>query len=468
MAYINDGRPIYITYARNGNNPGWEHIADIKDKIATQFRQNNIDVYDDDGDLKTGDSITEFETEIGDSEFTILIFSDKYFRSPHCMYEFVQVLDAYNKGNKRKLVCIKSGDCNLKDNRYLDDLKKYWVEYGGERYKDELAGMALTPIQKEAKNNRYYVDYLKELYPFFSKCKYENAETLDIDALINDFKALFEAEYYLCLDNQKKGPYDLRTLKRKFKALPKTTLVWKKGMSDWAQADTIPELKSLFPVEPPPIPKFASSAKVIESVENHIITPDLHSAVDLGLSVLWADRNIGADNPWDYGGYFAWGETKPKPQFAWDNYKYANGNYDKLTKYCNKKEYGNNGFTDRNQILLPEDDAATANWHGEWRMPTIEEFEELRTNCKWDWTKNYNGKKGYIVSGNGNQIFLPAAGWRSDTLDGSGSYGVFWSSSLGLDYPTNARDLGFLSGDVGTGNYYRCDGLSVRAVRRKY
>ena len=210
--------------------------------------------------------------------------------------------------------------------------------------------------------------------------------------------------------------------------------------------------------------------RVIQTPQKPIYTSssDPHPAIDLGLSVLWADRNIGSDNPWDYGDYFAWGETKPKPRFDWDNYKYANGDYNKLTKYCNKKEYGNNGFTDRNQILLPEDDAATANWHGEWRMPTIEEFEELRTNCKWDWTKNYNGKKGYIVSGNGNQIFLPAAGWRSDTLDGSGSYGVFWSSSLGLDYPTNARDLGFLSGDVGTGNYYRCDGLSVRAVRRKY
>ena len=202
---------------------------------------------------------------------------------------------------------------------------------------------------------------------------------------------------------------------------------------------------------------------VIQTPQKPIYTSssDPHPAVDLGLSVLWADRNIGADNPWNYGGYFAWGETKPKPQFAWDNYKYANGNYDKLTKYCNKREYGNNGFTDRNQILLPEDDAATANWHGEWRMPTIEEFEELRKKCKWNWTENYNGEKGYIVSGNGNKIFLPAA-------FGAGSDGDFWSSSLDLDLPNDARYLDFIAGDVYTDNYgYRYYGLSGRAVRRK-
>ena len=242
--------------------------------------------------------------------------------------------------------------------------------------------------------------------------------------------------------------------------MSKDTLVCKPGMP-WTKAIDVPELSSAFPIVPPPIPKYASSAKVIESIENHIITSDPHPAVDLGLSVLWADRNIGADNPWDYGDYFAWGETKPKPRFDWDNYKYVNGNYDKLTKYCNKKEYGNNGFNDRNQILLPEDDAATANWHGEWRMPTIEEFEELRTNCKWNWTENYNEKKGYIVSGNGNKIFLPAA-------FAAGSGGFFWSSSLYLDYPAYARSLDFNS-DYVSSDFYRdrFDGLSVRAVRRK-
>ena len=53
--------------------------------------------------------------------------------------------------------------------------------------------------------------------------------------------------------------------------------------------------------------------------------------IDLGLSVLWADRNIGADSTTDYGYYFAWGETKPKDTYSWVNYKYCqDGYYKKL------------------------------------------------------------------------------------------------------------------------------------------
>ena len=47
------------------------------------------------------------------------------------------------------------------------------------------------------------------------------------------------------------------------------------------------------------------------------------NSIDLGLSVLWADRNIGAASPWDSGDYFAWGETAPKDDFSWENYKYT-------------------------------------------------------------------------------------------------------------------------------------------------
>ena len=250
--FINENNPIYLTYARNDkSNPEWAHISDIKDIIVNKFKENNIDVYDDDSDLKVGDNITNFENEIGDSEFTILIFSNKYFQSPHCMYELVQVMEAYNSGKKRKLVCIESGNCNLKD----DSLRQYWANYGGERYKEELMGNKLTEIQQAAKKNGFYMDYIKNLYPFFTKCKYINVKDLNLDTLINDFKILIEEEYYLGIDNKSSGPFDLRTLKRKLRHLPKNTLVWTKGMEDWEMAFKLPELKEAFPIEPPPLPK---------------------------------------------------------------------------------------------------------------------------------------------------------------------------------------------------------------------
>ena len=40
-----------------------------------------------------------------------------------------------------------------------------------------------------------------------------------------------------------------------------------------------------------------------------------HGYVDLGLSVKWATKNVGASSPSDYGGYYAWGETETKSSY---------------------------------------------------------------------------------------------------------------------------------------------------------
>lgn len=95
------------------------------------------------------------------------------------------------------------------------------------------------------------------------------------------------------------------------------------------------------------------------------------------------------------------------------------------------------------------------------RLPTKEQFEELKSKCQWSWTGS-----GYKVTGpNGNSISLPAAGYRdcSGDVDFVGSYGDYWSST-----PKDsgyAWCLDFLSGGVDMGRYYRCDGLSVRLVQ---
>ena len=88
-------------------------------------------------------------------------------------------------------------------------------------------------------------------------------------------------------------------------------------------------------------------------------TENGYGYVDLGLSVKWATCNVGANNPEDYGDYFAWGETTTKDTYNWSTYKYCNGDYDLLTKYCNKSSYGNNGFTDNKTQLELSDDAAS-------------------------------------------------------------------------------------------------------------
>ena len=194
-----------------------------------------------------------------------------------------------------------------------------------------------------------------------------------------------------------------------------------------------------------------------------------HAYVDLGLpsGLLWATCNVGADTPEDYGDYFAWGETTTKDTYNWSTYQYCNGSSNTLTKYCSQSSYGYNGFTDNLTTLLPEDDAATANWGNGWRMPTNEEFEELYNNTTVTWTTQ-NGINGRLfTASNGNSLFLPAAGYRYDSsLDFAGRYGDYWSSSLYTGYPDYAWDFYFNSGDYGMYDFDgRYVGQSVRPVR---
>ena len=190
-----------------------------------------------------------------------------------------------------------------------------------------------------------------------------------------------------------------------------------------------------------------------------------YEAVDLGLSVKWANMNVGATSPEDYGGYYAWGETEEKDNYDWITYKWCNGSYDTLTKYCAISSYGT---VDNKTVLDPEDDVAHVKWGGDWRMPTKAEQDELRNNCTWSWITQ-NGVNGYKVTGsNGNSIFLPAAGYRNGTeVYKRGSSGYYWSSSLYSDFSPCAYDLYFRSGhDDWYYDYYRYSGRSVRPVSK--
>lgn len=213
---------------------------------------------------------------------------------------------------------------------------------------------------------------------------------------------------------------------------------------------------------------FYGSVKSFTTLGDYVEIPEY--AVDLGLpsGTLWADRNVGADSPEDYGSYFAWGETEPKSTYNWSNYKWCNGSHEQLTKYCTHTSYGSNYFTDGKTTLESADDAATANMGSSWRMPTYEEFDELINSCTWTWTTQ-NGRNGYKVTGpsGGKSIFLPAAGYRdSDELNSAGSIGAYWWSSLDEDDPHWAWRLSFNSGGLSLGSFHRRSGRSVRAVVR--
>lgn len=190
--------------------------------------------------------------------------------------------------------------------------------------------------------------------------------------------------------------------------------------------------------------------------------------VDLGLpsGIMWANMNIGATSPEDYGWYLAWGETTPQEsnRYDWESYKWCNGSNTTLTKYCLDSS---NGTVDNKTVLDPDDDAAHVSLGSDWRMPTRDEIDELCTYCYWTWT-TLNGVNGCKVESmtNGNSIFLPAAGFRgSGDISSVGTTGFYWSSSLRQYVGLSAYYFYFRSD-----NWYwnttanRNYGLSVRAV----
>ncbi|MBR0333994.1 MAG: InlB B-repeat-containing protein [Bacteroidales bacterium] len=193
-----------------------------------------------------------------------------------------------------------------------------------------------------------------------------------------------------------------------------------------------------------------------------------HAYVDLGLpsGTKWAICNLGATAPEGYGDYFAWGETAPKSHYNWSYYKHnrRSGTVNSLLKYNNNV---NNGVVDNKTTLDAEDDAATVNWGGRWRIPSQTEQNELITNCNLTWVQQ-KGVNGYKLTSkiNGNSIFLPAAGYRYNAdLVSVGTHAYYWANSLYTFSSFDAVNLYYERTLVSVGKYSsRCIGYTVRAV----
>lgn len=184
--------------------------------------------------------------------------------------------------------------------------------------------------------------------------------------------------------------------------------------------------------------------------------------IDLGLTVEWGDCNIGANNPYDHGLYFAWGETASfgkmdttninnyrysgsfyRYRYDYETYKWYSGNdsispvipyFPYFSKYSTD---GSKIITHRNQsyddltTLEDKDDAANLALGGYWRMPTQAEMQELVEKCTWIWTQ-LNDISGYLVVSkiNDNSIFLPVTGFRFLDRIENDVCGYYWSKSL--------------------------------------
>ncbi len=210
-----------------------------------------------------------------------------------------------------------------------------------------------------------------------------------------------------------------------------------------------------------------------------------HRFIDLGLEsgLLWAEVNLGATVPADYGDYYAWGYTEPMttttPGWSYytkfGTYSYAAGTDCGLTKY---------NLTDGKNELEPEDDVATVNWGAPCRMPTYDEcvaimhkFNKETTN-QWYRLKNSSGcyADGVDIKSNtnGNTVFIPASGYYSGT--GHKSEGVemclwtksYQTSSITVNVyaalPVNVSVYNNKPSLSSSARYERYYGLPIRAV----
>ena len=175
------------------------------------------------------------------------------------------------------------------------------------------------------------------------------------------------------------------------------------------------------------------------------------NAVDLGLSVLWADCNVGGTTDAPTGELYGWGDATglKTSQDVNDYLDYKGGLYLSTPKDISGTKY----------------DIASQKWGEKWKMPNRKQWEELITKCQWKKVKQGH-IEGYRVWGpNGNTIFLPFTGIRFDKNVSNTYSGYYWTSELAQDDNTCAYyfyfDAETWNDNVNTRNYV----YSGRAVR---
>lgn len=184
-------------------------------------------------------------------------------------------------------------------------------------------------------------------------------------------------------------------------------------------------------------------------------------AVDLGLSVDWADSNVGsAGSPNGVGSYICWGEISSS--------SYSQSNY---------SLYQNNAYVVEGLQPLPADkDAATVLWGGAWRIPTMGEWGELMNNCIWEENPNGNGYRIYKKDGQGNKITtvyidLPISGYKNGSSSPNTDYCNYWTSTLNTQVDFHGeKAYSFMGKPGGTSSIWtssRYYGLPIRPVKSK-
>lgn len=192
-----------------------------------------------------------------------------------------------------------------------------------------------------------------------------------------------------------------------------------------------------------------------DSPQKNEISSSHPQAIDLGLpsGTKWASCNVGASKPEEYGEYYAWGESEENNYYDWSTYTYCDG----IKNTCHYLG---------SDISGTEYDVAHKKWNDNWRMPTLEQFQELLSNCHYEWTI-LNGIKGqkFTSKFNGNSIFLPFTGYYyQNKLNYIDRYGYYWSATKDVSNLNHTCCLCISSSSVCLNGFDRDIGRVVRPV----
>lgn len=171
--------------------------------------------------------------------------------------------------------------------------------------------------------------------------------------------------------------------------------------------------------------------------------------VDLGLSVMWAKYNLGAESETDLGGLYGYGDLTGL----------------KISEYVAQYSTGDIAGT-ADDIALSISAAIDGEATKQSMMPTQAQIEELLANTTMEFAE-LDGVAGYkLTAKNGNSIFFPAAGYRSAmTVTDEGVAGYYWTGNINPTNEDYAQTLTFSADNIAIGTSGRQLGLSVRSVR---
>lgn len=358
----------YIAYMKNGRDAFAEDLL-AKLQTFSDYDEDNI-------------SILETIAELNQSGAQAAL---KFYNSRKADDRYSNELQVLAKALKVELGLIKPTASNLQECAFVTDNLIWWEDEEARAERKARQELERQRMEREIKERirQEQEAEKKRIEEEQEKLRNQVTYTIKILSVDNQLNAMFALKKSL--------NWDAAEVRENLAMLPFTVL----------ETDDISHAKDVYEQLNGKGLKLQITAvnALGEIVKlNFSVTPDVNKGtgtaarcefVDLGLSVLWANCNLGAESPEKPGNHYAWGETEPKQKFSGKNYK--------ASRY----------FKER---LDASHDPATLLFGNEVRVPTKNECEELINKCQIV-PDTLNGVQGYKVIGvNGNSIFLPAAG----------------------------------------------------------